>query len=119
LDGKYLYFTKYNGLPWTFALSSIWRMPVEGGAETQVIPQTSVGYWGLTRDGICYLNSEGDLPFAFEFLSFRDGQKRKLGLLDREPLWNETSLGVSPDGQWILYAERTVDYDLMLIENFN
>lgn len=77
LDGRYLYFTKYNGLPWTFALSSVWRMPVEGGEETLVIPQTSVGYWGVTRDGICYLNGEGDLPFAFEFLSFKDGQKRQ------------------------------------------
>ncbi|MEW5979971.1 MAG: winged helix-turn-helix domain-containing protein [Acidobacteriota bacterium] len=118
-DGKYLYFTKYEGLPWTFALSSIWRMPVEGGEETRIIDKTSVGYWGLSREGVCFLNAEGDLPFAFEFLSFRDGSRRKFGSLEREPLWNSPSFTVSPDGKWILYTKRpNEESDLMLIENF-
>lgn len=120
LDGNYLFFTKYNGLPWTFALSSVWRMPVGGGQETRVIEKTSVGYWGLTTEGISFLNAEGDLPFAFEFLNFKSRTKRVFALLDREPLWNSPSFAVSPDGKAILYARRpSEERDVMLLENFN
>jgi Tol biopolymer transport system component/DNA-binding winged helix-turn-helix (wHTH) protein len=119
-DGQFLYFTKPIGLTWVFGLSSIWRMPTKGGDEVRVIDRTSVGYWGLLNDGLCYLDASGDLPFSIQYLNFTTGQTRKIGSIDKEPIWNYSSFSVSSDGQWILYTKRpSEERDLMLVENFN
>jgi len=118
-DCQFLYFTKPIGLTWTFGLSSIWKMPTRGGQETSVVNRTSVGYWGLLNDGLCYLDPFGDLPFSIQYLNFATGQIRKIGSIDKEPLWNYSSFSVSPDGRWILYTKRpSEERDLMLVENF-
>ena len=92
---------------------------MEGGEEAQVVEETSVGYWGLTKDGICYLNPKGDLPYALEFLNFATGRNQTFGLIEKEPFWNLSSFAVSPDGRWILYTKRpNEERDLMLIESF-
>jgi len=118
-DGRFVYFTRTIGPIWSFAKSSIWKMPVSGGEETRVVEGTSVGYWDVLEDGICYLNPEDDLPFRIEFLSFATGQRTTVALIDKEPIWNECSFSVSPDGRWILYTRRPAEErDLMLIENF-
>jgi Tol biopolymer transport system component/DNA-binding winged helix-turn-helix (wHTH) protein len=119
LDGGFLYYTKPIGLIWAFGLSSIWRIPVAGGEETLVVERTSVGYWGLLNDGLCYLDPSGDLPFSIQYLNFATGHNTRIGSIDKEPIWNYSNFAVSPDGRWILYTKRPrEERDLMLVENF-
>jgi hypothetical protein len=43
----------------------------------------------------------------------------KVTIPEREPLWLNPGFSVSPDGRWILYAQRdTVASDIILVENF-
>jgi WD40-like Beta Propeller Repeat len=120
LDGQFLYFTRPIGLMWTFGLSSIWRVPTNGGEEVRVVERTSMDYWGLLNDGLCYVDPAGDLPFSIQYLNFATGQTRKIGSIEKEPIWNYSSFAVSPDGRWILYTKRPSEgRDLMLVENFH
>jgi Tol biopolymer transport system component/DNA-binding winged helix-turn-helix (wHTH) protein len=56
-DGKWLYYTRGDE-------DGLWRVPPFGGAETEVLPQPSAGYWGywqVTSRGIFYLD-RGESP---------------------------------------------------------
>jgi hypothetical protein len=49
LDGKVLYYAKGLGVP------GLWRMPTDGGEESELISSLEPGYWGywaVVEDGI-------------------------------------------------------------------
>jgi len=120
-DGRFLYFTRAKGLSWTYRESSLWKVPVEGGPETLVMETIHSGYWCLTQNGMCYLDTTGreDLPFPIEFLDFGSGKKRMLTQLRVEPQWNLTSISASRDGRWLVFPDRErMQRDLILVENF-
>jgi Tol biopolymer transport system component/DNA-binding winged helix-turn-helix (wHTH) protein len=51
-DGKWVYYTRGSE-------DGLWRVPVGGGPETQILPQPAAGYWGfwqVTPHGIVYLD---------------------------------------------------------------
>jgi Tol biopolymer transport system component/DNA-binding winged helix-turn-helix (wHTH) protein len=51
-DGKWVYYTRGGE-------DGLWRVPMTGGPETQILPQPSAGYWGfwqVTPRGILYLD---------------------------------------------------------------
>jgi Tol biopolymer transport system component len=112
-DGNWIYYTKTG-------LSGLWRIPVSGGAEGQVLKSPSngfQGYWALTRDGIYYLDTK-DHPGAIRFAAFSS--------LDRSSLVHDLAadptpwagLSVSPDGQWLAYATMAeASSNITLIEN--
>jgi Tol biopolymer transport system component/DNA-binding winged helix-turn-helix (wHTH) protein len=57
-DGRYLYYARGDQ-------DGLWRVPVAGGAEVQVLPQPSAGFWGywqVTPRGIFYLDRTGPAP---------------------------------------------------------
>jgi Tol biopolymer transport system component/DNA-binding winged helix-turn-helix (wHTH) protein len=57
-DGKYVYYARGDE-------DGLWRVPVAGGAEVQVLSQPSAGFWGywqITRRGIFYLDRAGPTP---------------------------------------------------------
>lgn len=52
-DGKFLYFARGGE-------AGIWRVPIQGGPEMQVLPEPTVGYWGyweVTPRGIMFLDT--------------------------------------------------------------
>jgi Tol biopolymer transport system component len=113
-DGQWVYYSKPQA-------SGLWRIPVEGGAEQQVLtnPRDGFqGYWALTKDGIYYLNSSGtrsSIDFAGYAAPDRDV---RLHLLDNEPTLL-SGLSVSPDGRWLIYADMAeAGSNITLVENF-
>jgi Tol biopolymer transport system component len=110
-DGRFLYYQK--GPP----ASPILKVPVEGGAETEVGPPAAWMGFAVTAQGIYYIPAAAEgIPSTIEFLSFASGRPRQVAQLSRPP---GLGLSVSADGRWLLYSQ--VDHresDLMLVENF-
>jgi Tol biopolymer transport system component len=108
-DGKTLYYAKDTK-------PGIWKVPVEGGEETQVLDQLALNYqygWGVTADGIYFYNAKTK---AIEFFSFATRRITPIAKAENEPL---TGLAVSPDGRWILSDHLDQDAsNIMLVENF-
>lgn len=95
-DSKYLYYAKRE--------PSIWRMPVEGGAETLVIDQVRYGYWALLEKGICFVSMGGVPQPAIEFFNFATRQVTQLTKLEKgKSPFGAPNLAVSADGLWVLY----------------
>jgi hypothetical protein len=91
---------------------------VQGGEETQVVD--SLNYYAnfaVVDEGIYFIPRPGSAAgSSIQFLSFATGKTRLVSTLN-----NPTGHGltVSPDSQWILFAQRDqFGSDLMLVENF-
>jgi Tol biopolymer transport system component/DNA-binding winged helix-turn-helix (wHTH) protein len=114
LDGKFLYYTKYQAVP------GIWRIPTSGGEETEVIPTFEPeywGYWGVVEDGIFYLDTTAK-P-AIGFYDFLTGRTTRVFDIERRPAREVTGLAVSPGGGAILYTQLDAfSRDIVLVENF-
>jgi hypothetical protein len=110
-DGTSLYYTK------TPDDSAVWKMPVAGGDETQMVPR--VRFWNFVplNDGIYFVappDSAG--KHSIQFLSFATGATRTLASIPGLP---REGLTVSPDRRTILYTQHdSPGSDLMLVENF-
>src|SRR4051794_20970275 len=53
-DGRYFYHAKGDAVP------GIWRIPANGGEETEIVASLEAGYWGywaLAESGIFYLDA--------------------------------------------------------------
>jgi Tol biopolymer transport system component len=113
-DGKWVFYSKGRG--------AIWKMPAEGGEESEVLPERSVSVSGLSfcvgSSGI-YLAGNRDETSGkvkLKLYRFADGKVMDLGLFERPPLIH---INVSPDEKWLLYTQLdTIVDDLMLVENF-
>ena len=110
-DGKFVYYARGA------ETSGLWRVPVEGGAETKILDEPRQGYWDLTEHGI-YLLVPG-IPSSIKFYSFKTSQTEKLGTIEGEIPWGVPGLSVSPNGRQILVNRLDrLESDLMLVENF-
>ena len=114
-DDGYLYYAK------TENQTAIWRVPVDGGKETEVVAgPTNQLAWALSRSGIYYATDHGQgrrREYAIQFYDFESGEITDLYRKDGpfEHAW----LAVSPDEAWVLYGEAPMGTsELMLVENF-
>jgi len=96
----------------------IWRMPVDGGEKTQVVPAegTNMINWAPGRNGLYYAvsNSEG---YEIRYRDRVSQQETVLHATDHSLVhqW----LTVSPDEEYVPYGERPAQTsELMLVENF-
>jgi Tol biopolymer transport system component/DNA-binding winged helix-turn-helix (wHTH) protein len=113
-DGKFVYWAKRD-------VTGIWRLPVEGGEESQALDVSTEGLWALTDQGICFLDLKRPTGFAIKFYSFVTGKTTLLRQFPKDTRIDtlSTALTVSPDGRWILYPQfDQAGSDLMLVENF-
>jgi Tol biopolymer transport system component len=109
-DGKFLYYLKHIGK----SDNSLWRLPLEGGEETQVLGSIVNDNFAVLPQGIYFVPSSP--PSSIRFLSFATGKEVTVAPMPHEPGWG---FSVSPDGRWLLYCKfDTVRADLMLVENF-
>ena len=112
-DGKFLYYAKDRRLP------GIWRIPVEGGAETPVLDHHQAGFWRawtVTEQGIYFATAENPSRPLIEFFSFATGKVTQIATLEK-PF--SLGISVSPDGRWLIYTQLDQSgSDIMLMENF-
>jgi hypothetical protein len=111
LDGKSIYYTK--GL----APGVLWKMPVSGGEESQVLPSVVWRTFHLVNEGVYFISEPAaDGKSSVQFLSFATGKVKTVAPITAPP---SSGLSVSPDGRSLLFSQ--VDEsgsDLMLVENF-
>jgi len=117
LDGKFLYYAKGRDLP------GLWRVPVNGGEEEELLPGMPPGGWGyfaVTQDGIYYpdasIPDKGGLYF-YDFAAKRSSLSFAVG--KEQPDIGAPALAVSPDGHNLLvvFQDQPLVY-IMLVENF-
>jgi len=108
-DGKTLYFGQER-------TGTLWRMPVEGGQETQVLPDVFRANYVVTDGGIYFQTQPAkDGKASIRYFSFVTKVTTEI-VSTTEP---EDGLTLSPDGRTLMLAQ--IDYkvqDLMLVENF-
>jgi Tol biopolymer transport system component len=113
-DGEYLYYAKGR------TASGLWRVPVRGGEETEIIKSLEAGlwgYWALVPNGIYYLDTTGKPAIAF----FNHATRRTTRLfeLENRPAIQAPGLAVSFTDQNILYTQLdAVNRDIILVEDF-
>jgi dipeptidyl aminopeptidase/acylaminoacyl peptidase len=118
-DGRHVYYSKAIAL----LPSAIWRVPVEGGEETEAIAEpVNADDWALSRSGILYVTWREVVrrrreEFSIRFFDFESGQVTEIRR-DEGP-FSRWMLAVSPDEAWILYGQMPAwESELMLMENF-
>ena len=111
-DGSLFYFTRGPG-------KSLWRVPVEGGEESQVLESSFGGIYEVVEEGVYFVPpSTPKAGFSVQFLRFATGAVEHVMSLERQPPLG-MRLSVSPDGRSILYSQvEDFQSDIMLVEGF-
>ncbi len=116
-DGRYLYYSRSQ------SPSGIWRLPLGGGEETEVVRASVDPWeWALGRSGVYYATNEAILPeyserYVVRYRDFESGEVKEL--YRKEGPFAHISLAVSPDEEWIVFGELPgITSELMLVENF-
>jgi Tol biopolymer transport system component/DNA-binding winged helix-turn-helix (wHTH) protein len=112
VDGATLYYAKRP------TESSLWRRPVRGGEETQIVDSIYGIGFAVLDNGIYFERppETGGSP-TLRFLSLKTGAIKTIASIPR--LINQ-GLSVSPDGRYALYTQQdqVPGSDLMVVENF-
>jgi Tol biopolymer transport system component len=113
-DGRFLYYAKGLTVP------GLWRIPIGGGEEVELISSLEAGYWGywtVAKDGIYFLDVTTKPGIAF-FDNTTHHITRMFDLENKAARQNP-GLAVSPDNRTILYTQLDASYsDIILAENF-
>jgi Tol biopolymer transport system component len=105
VDGRWLYYSAADGD------SPLMRVPVDGGAETQVLPRVFEFGFCVTPKGILFARGGG-----IEYLDVGSG---KISPFFQPSGQMTVGLSISPDQRHILFPQReSSGSDLMLVENF-
>ena len=114
-DGRFLYYAKGLAVP------GLWRIPTNGGEETEVISSLEAGYWGdwaVVEGGIYYLDTTTAKP-GIAFFDFTTRRTTRVFDVENLPARSAPGLAVSPDKKTILYTQLDAsNSDIMLVENF-
>jgi len=107
-DRRWLFYSRADGD------SPLYRVPVDGGEETQVLPRVNEFGFCVTRKGILF--STGEHAAGIEFLNPETG---KIVALFQPELQMTVGLDLSPNQRHLLFPQReSSGSDLMLVENF-
>jgi Tol biopolymer transport system component len=118
LDGESLYYVQDT------VKTTIWRVPLAGGESRQVSEALGPGMWGywtLAGDSLFYAQrtASGSAPATIFRLNVKTGSKVRIGETQFGLNVNDRGLAISPDGRWLLYAQRDVDRSrIMLVNNW-
>ncbi len=109
-DGSLFYFTRG-------ASKSLWRIPVEGGEEEQILESMYSGIYDVVEDGVYFVPaSTPKAGFSLHFFRFATGAVEPIHDLERQPVG---TMSVAPDGRSILFGQlEPMEADIMLVENF-
>ena len=111
-DGRYLYYAK-------FERGGVWRMPLQGGEETEVLSGLegeSWPNWALGSEGIYFLKFRKFPEAAIEFQDLRTGKTSVVWTLDKKLGWG---MSLSADGKSVVYVQdQFEESNLMMVKNF-
>ena len=121
-DGQFLYYTKefdYYNAPEGI---SLWKLPVDGGEESEVLDSVAACLFEVVPEGIYFMQApDGDEPdwaYSIRFLDFASGRVELVFQLPSK-VRASGGLSVSPDRTSILYSQiDDQSSDLVLIEGF-
>ncbi len=107
-DGKYLYYTTRTNPP------ALWRVPLEGGEETQILPAIqSWGDFAVARKGIYFI------PAERREIDFYDFATSKTSLVYAMKLRPDFGITLSPDGRFLFFTQVDRETsELMLVDHF-
>jgi Tol biopolymer transport system component/DNA-binding winged helix-turn-helix (wHTH) protein len=111
-DGKVLYYQK------SFKeFTSLWKVPVEGGEETEVIESIYSLAFAPVDQGIYFVPSKpGEDYRSIQFLSFATGRVTTIATTSGHVGYG---FAVSPDGRWLIYSQyQPRPSDLRMVEKF-
>jgi hypothetical protein len=112
-DEKFLYYASDKN-------KSIWRMPVSGGVETQIVAPVHDSPFGfaVTGKGIYYPAPPNRSSQRFiRYFNFNLFTRNTRAIVQAAMPFHYT-LDVSPDEKYILFDQLEPQMDLMLVEKF-
>lgn len=111
VDGKFLYYLKDTTGHY---FSSLWRMPLDGGEETQVLDTVYGNDYALARNGI-YFIPQPNPNWSIDFFSYETGKAKQFAALPKRAAWG---FSLSPDEARILYTQFDAEgFDLVVAEH--
>jgi serine/threonine protein kinase len=110
-DGKYLYYDKDLDARGT---DSLYRMPVEGGREDEVVPRLEGwAHFGVTAKGVYFMTDSRTI----RFLDPGSGGVSTLATLEKDD--GSGGLCVSPDDRFVVWAQDDRNTsEVMLVDGF-
>jgi len=118
-DGKFVYYAKGSTQP------GIWRVPVGGGVEEEIVrelPPGLNGHWVIHGERIYFVVSLIDLKsqsMTIHCFDIATRKTRQIAKLDMPPAFGAAGMAISPDGRQLLFvAQQNASADLQLVENF-
>ena len=95
----------------------LWKVPVSGGEESQVLQSVRWRAFTLVSEGIYFIpEPSADGKCSIQLLSFASTKVKTIASL---PRLTYQGLTLSPDHRYMLYSQIDEDNaDLMLVENF-
>jgi serine/threonine protein kinase/Tol biopolymer transport system component len=111
-DGRLLYYLKENK-----EFTSLWKVPVEGGPESQLLESVCCQNFAVVEQGIYFIPAwKGKDNSSVQFLSFASGKIATIATLSGAAAYG---LSASYDGRWLLYSQyEPSGSDLWMVENF-
>jgi hypothetical protein len=112
VDGAFLYYGKLA------QEGKLWRMPVRGDEEKQVLDAVEGFSFAVLDKGIYFIHpAEAGGSCSLRFLNFKTGAVKIIASI---PHVVNGGLSISPDGRYALYTQddQVSGSDLMLVENF-
>src|SRR5437867_2565814 len=96
--------------------SSLWKVPVGGGEETEVVASVARRSFAVVGKGIYFISTPSSgSDCLIQFFSFASGKIKPVAAIGKS--W-PSSFTVSPDEQSFLYSLGHQGSDVMLVENF-
>jgi Tol biopolymer transport system component/DNA-binding winged helix-turn-helix (wHTH) protein len=109
-DARFVYYSKGRNE------TSLWRVPVGGGEEQQVLESIWWLNFVVVPNGIFFRSGHPDGPWPIQFFSFQTGATKVVAPIQGSP---SPGLSVSSDGRCVLYSQsEQLSSELMLVENF-
>ncbi len=119
-DGKFLYYMRRLPTSNTLSLtakSPLFRIPVEGGEETQVLDAVCDREWLVTAQGVWYVWPVAASRAEIRYFDFAT-RKTTVAAAINKPVF--LGLALSPDGRYLLYNQTDHSAtELLLVENFH
>lgn len=112
-DGSLLYYVKDD-------TTGIWQMTLRRKEERQItdqLPPRHLENWSITSDGVYFVRFEQDAGMILAFFDLANETVSDITILPK--LTQNSGLTLSPDGQWLLYAQLDrSESDLMLVNGW-
>jgi Tol biopolymer transport system component len=111
-DGQLLYYLKDDQ-----EFTKSWKVPVEGGQESQVLESVCCQNFAVVDQGIYFIPAwKGKDNYSVQFLDFASGKVATIATLGGAAAYG---LSASYDGRWLLYSQyEPSGSDLWMVENF-